>query len=93
MVWHIVVAPLVVVAPCQHVAHDPPKTCYRLVYHQKILTQILKEGIENGIHQPLECGRCICKAKRHDQKFIMAFMSSECCFWDIFFLHSDLMIP
>jgi hypothetical protein len=37
MVWHIVVAPLVVVAPCQHVTHDPPKTCYRLVYHQKIL--------------------------------------------------------
>jgi hypothetical protein len=33
------------------------------------------------------------KAQRHDQKFIMAFMSSECCFWDIFFLHSDLMIP
>jgi len=42
MVWHIVVAPLVVVAPCQHVADDPPKTCYRLVYHQKILTQIFK---------------------------------------------------
>jgi hypothetical protein len=42
MVWHTVVAPLVVVAPCQHVAHDPPKTCYRLVYHQKILTQIFK---------------------------------------------------
>jgi len=42
MVWHIVVAPLVVVAPCQHVAHDPPKNCYRLVYHQKILTQIFE---------------------------------------------------
>ena len=51
MVWHIVVTPLVVVAPCQHATHDPPKTCYRLVYHQKILTQIF-EGIENGIHQP-----------------------------------------
>jgi hypothetical protein len=35
------------------------------------------EGLENGIHQPLECGRCICKAKRHDQKFIMTFMSSK----------------
>jgi hypothetical protein len=42
MVWHIVVAPLVVVEPCQHVTHDPPKTCYRLVYHQKILTQIFE---------------------------------------------------
>jgi hypothetical protein len=38
----MVVAPLVVVAPCQYVAHDPPKTCYRLVYHQKILTQIFE---------------------------------------------------
>ena len=42
MVWHIVIAPLVVVAPYQHVAHDPPKTCYILVYHQKILTQIFE---------------------------------------------------
>ena len=42
MVWDIVVAPLVVVALCQHVADDPPKTCYRLVYHQKIITQIFE---------------------------------------------------
>jgi hypothetical protein len=42
MVWHIVVAPLVVVEHCQHVTHDPPKTFYRLVYHQKILTKILE---------------------------------------------------
>ena len=26
--------------PYQHVEHDLPKTCCRLVYHQKILTQI-----------------------------------------------------
>jgi hypothetical protein len=26
----------------QHVADDPPKTCYRLIYHQKILTQIFE---------------------------------------------------
>ena len=42
MVWHIVVAPLVVVAPFQHVIDDPPKTLYRLVYHQKILAQIFE---------------------------------------------------
>ena len=42
MVWHKVVDPLVVVAPFQHVANDPPKTCYMLVYHQKILTQIFE---------------------------------------------------
>jgi hypothetical protein len=41
-VWHIVVAPLVVVAPCQPVKHDLPKTCCRLVYHQKILPQIFE---------------------------------------------------
>ena len=39
-VLHIVVAPLVVLAPCQHVEHVLPKTCCRLVYHQKIPTQI-----------------------------------------------------
>jgi hypothetical protein len=41
-VWHIVVSPLVVVAPCQHVTHDPPKNFYRLVYHKKVLTQIFE---------------------------------------------------
>jgi hypothetical protein len=40
MVWHIVVAPLVVVAPFQHLAHDPPKNCYRLVYHKKGLLEM-----------------------------------------------------
>ena len=44
-----------VVAPCQHVQHDPSKSCCRLVYHQKILTQIPKEWFENGIHQTLKC--------------------------------------
>jgi hypothetical protein len=86
MVSNIVVSPLVVVSPCQHVTHDPPKTCYRLVYHKKILTHIFEEGIENGIHKPLEFGMYIHKAKRHDQKFIMAFLSSKFCFWDICFI-------
>ena len=32
---HIIVSPPIIVAPCQHVQHDPSKTCCRLVYHQK----------------------------------------------------------
>ena len=40
MLLHIIISPPIVVAPCQHAQHDPSKTCCRLVYHQKILTQI-----------------------------------------------------
>ena len=38
---HTILSPLVVVVPCQHVEHVIPKTCYILVYHQRIPTQIL----------------------------------------------------
>ena len=34
---HIVLSLLLVVVPCQHVEHVLPKTCYVLVYHQRIL--------------------------------------------------------
>ena len=51
--YDIVVAPLVVVAPCQHVAHDPPKTCYRLVYHQKITnTNFQRKGLKMEFINP-----------------------------------------
>ena len=39
MVLHTVVAPLVVVVTCQHVEHVLPKTCYILVYRQRIPAQ------------------------------------------------------
>ena len=51
-----------------------------------------KKGFENGIHQILKCGRCISNSKSHEKKFIMTLMSSECCFQNVFSLHSNLMI-
>jgi hypothetical protein len=39
----------------QRVVHDLPKIYFRLVYHQKLLTQIFEEGFENRIHQDLKC--------------------------------------
>ena len=53
MVWHIGVSHLVVVAPCQHVTHDPPKTCYRLVYHQKNTnTNFRRKGLKMEFINP-----------------------------------------
>jgi hypothetical protein len=54
--------------------------------------KILKARFQSFIHESLEGGWGIEKAKRHDQEFIMSFMSSEGSLRNIFLLHSDLMI-
>jgi hypothetical protein len=58
---HVIITPIFLAA-CQHLEHVVSKICYRLVYHEEILHKFSKEGIENGIHQTLKCGRCIHKA-------------------------------
>ena len=55
--------------------------------------EVSQVGPKYFIHQCLECGRRICEAKWHDQKFIMAIMCAESCFRDIILLNPNLLIP
>ena len=60
---------------------------------------VIKEHKEKGlkirfqyvIHESLEGGWCILKAKRHDQKLIIAFMGMESCLRNLCLFHVDLM--
>lgn len=44
------------------------------------------------IHKGLECRGCIGEAKRHDNELVVAIMGAECGFWNILFIHTNLMI-
>ena len=55
--------------------------------------EVSQVGLEYFIHQCLECGRSICEAKWHDQKFIVAIICAEICFRDIIFMDPNLVIP
>ena len=57
------------------------------------LNKVSQVGPTYFIHQYLECGRNICEAKWHDQKFIVAIMCAESCFRDIILMNSNLVIP
>ena len=65
--------------------------------HEDIIKEDQNEVSQVGpkyfIHQFLECGRGICEAKWHDQKFIMAIMYAESCFRDVTLLNPNLVIP
>ena len=55
--------------------------------------EVPQVGTKYFIHQFLECGRSICEAKWHDQKFIVPIMCAESCFRDIILMNSNLVIP
>jgi hypothetical protein len=44
------------------------------------------------IHERLKSGWSICKAERHYEKLVMAFMSADSSFWDILGVNLNLMI-
>jgi hypothetical protein len=54
--------------------------------------KFLKVRFQYFIHDTLEGGWGIAKDKRHDQEFLMSFMSSERSIRNIFLLHQDLVI-
>jgi hypothetical protein len=54
--------------------------------------KLLKVMFQEFIHETFEGGWGIEKAKRHDQEFIMAFMSSKHYLRNICLLHSDMVI-
>ena len=45
------------------------------------------------IHETLKGCWCVCQPEQHDHKLIVAVLSAECGFWDVFRLDSDLMVP
>ena len=55
--------------------------------------EVPQVGSKYFIHQCLECGRGICEAKWHDQKFIMVIMCVEIFFRDIIRMDLNLVIP
>jgi hypothetical protein len=54
--------------------------------------KLSKVRFQYFVHETLEGGWGIAKAKRRDQEFIMSFMSSERSLWNIYLLHLDLVI-
>ena len=48
--------------------------------------------MEDMIHEALESGGSITQAKGHDQKLIVALMSSKCNLWNVCLFHTDLVV-
>jgi hypothetical protein len=53
---------------------------------------MMQKGFKYFVHETLEGGRCIAKAKGHHQELIMAFMSVKKSFRNIHFFHVNLVI-
>ena len=68
----------------------------RLIVDEDVVKEHKDKGLKIRfqcvIHEALEGGRCIAKAKRHDQELIMAFMGMESCLRNVCFFHADLMV-
>jgi hypothetical protein len=47
---------------------------------------------EYMIHEPLESGGIITQDKGHDQKLIVALMSSKCSIRNVFLIHTDPVV-
>jgi hypothetical protein len=47
---------------------------------------------QDFVHEALEGGWCITKAKRHHQKLIVALMGAKSCLRDVFLFHLNLMV-
>jgi hypothetical protein len=54
--------------------------------------KMMEKGLKYVVHETLEGGRCIAKAKGHHQELIMAFMSEKSSFGNIYLLHVNLVI-
>jgi hypothetical protein len=53
---------------------------------------MMEKGMEDMIHEALEGGGGITKAKGHEQKLIVALMSSKVCLGNVFLFHTYLVI-
>ena len=55
--------------------------------------KFIQVGPKDSIHQIHNCCRRISESERHHCELIMPVASFEGCFWYIFFLDSQLMLP
>jgi hypothetical protein len=53
---------------------------------------MMEKRIEDMIHEALESGGSITHAKGHDQKIIVALMSSKCSLRNVCLFHMDLVV-
>jgi hypothetical protein len=53
---------------------------------------MMEKRMEDMIHEALEGGGGITQAKGHDQKLIVALMSSKGSFWNVFIFHMYLVV-
>jgi hypothetical protein len=51
-----------------------------------------RKGTEKGVHEALECLGSIFKAKGHEVEFKETKRSDYCGFWNVVFMHGDLII-
>jgi hypothetical protein len=54
--------------------------------------ELTEERAQHGVHQALECGRCIREPKRHDQELEVAFVSAESHFLHVVDVHPHFMV-
>ncbi|MFS7939996.1 hypothetical protein Hanom_Chr05g00458471 [Helianthus anomalus] len=55
--------------------------------------ELIQIRLADPIHQVHENSRSIGQTEWHDCELIMPVSSAECCFGDILFMHTKLMIP
>jgi hypothetical protein len=53
---------------------------------------MVEKRMEDMIHEALEGGGGITKAKGHDQKLIVALMSSKGSLWNVYLFHTYLVV-
>ena len=53
---------------------------------------MIEKRVEDMVHEALEGGRGITQAKGHDQKLIVALMSSKCSLRNVYLFHMDLVV-
>jgi hypothetical protein len=74
----------------------PQVVCPRRTIYQEVVEEnkceLPDEGLHDVIHESLESGWCIVKAKWHYKKLEMTTMCPESYLVDVAGMHSDLMI-
>ena len=50
------------------------------------------KGLKDVVHETLEIGRCIAKAKGHHQEIVVVFMSEKRNFGNVCCLHANLVV-
>jgi hypothetical protein len=80
----------------ENLIHMSKMACLGFVVYEDIIKEnshkMMKKRMEDMIHQDLESGRRITKAKRNEKKLIVALMSSKGSLRNAFLFYMDLVV-